>query len=119
MPTFSTAVDVHAREPIVPDETSFGAVCDVPLLAVEVSLREAEIDHVYRLVFWLEANDEIAKLHVPVQHASRVHELQPRNLRACQKVWVYQRQSTRMKDQKERRRKGEGRTNEGDGCRTS
>ena len=57
----------------------------MPLLAVEVSLREAEIDHVYRVVFWLEANDAIAKLYVPVQHASRVHELQSRNLRARQK----------------------------------
>lgn len=66
LPTFSTAVDVHAREPIVPDEASFGAVCDVPLLAVEVSLRKPEIDHVYRLVSWLEANDTIAELHVTV-----------------------------------------------------
>ena len=57
----------------------------MPLLAVEVSLRKPEIDHVYRLVSWFEANNAIAELHVPVQHTSRVHELQPRNLRAYQK----------------------------------
>jgi hypothetical protein len=64
--TFTTAVDVHAREPIVPDETSLCAVCDVSLLVVEISLRKPEIDHVYRLMSRLEANDAIPQLHVPM-----------------------------------------------------
>ena len=59
-------MDVHAREPIVPDKTPLGAVRDVPLLVVDVSLRKPEIDHVYRLVSRLEANDAVSELHVPV-----------------------------------------------------
>lgn len=113
-------MDIHAREPIVPDETSFGAVCDVPLLAVEVSLRKPEIDHVYRLVSWLEANNAIAELHVPVQHTSRVHELQSRNLRAYQKSRRVSANPSELKDEKSavgsERKNGD---NERNGRRTS
>jgi hypothetical protein len=59
-------MDVHAREPIVADETSFGAVRDVPLLVVDVSLCKSKIDHVYCLMSRLEADDAIPELHVPM-----------------------------------------------------
>lgn len=75
-------MDVHAREPIVPDKTSLSAVRDVPLLVVKVPLRKAKIDHVYHLVSRLKADDAISELYIPVQYALRVHKLQARDLRA-------------------------------------
>jgi len=64
--TFSPAMDVHARKPIIPDKTALGAIRYVPLLVVEVSLRKAKVDHVYPLLFWLEADDTIPELYIPV-----------------------------------------------------
>jgi hypothetical protein len=80
MRTFAPAMDVHAGEPVVPNKTPLCAVRNVSLLAVNVSLCKAKVDHVYRFLSWLEANDEISQLDVPVQYAARVHKLQPRNL---------------------------------------
>ena len=68
-------MDVHAREPVVPDKTPLGAVRDMSLLAVDVLLREPEIDHVYRLVSRLETDNAISQLDVPVQNPTRVHKL--------------------------------------------
>ena len=68
-------MDVHAREPVVPDKTPLGAVRDVSLLAVNVLLGEPEIDHVYRLVSRLETDNAISQLDVPVQNPTRVHKL--------------------------------------------
>jgi hypothetical protein len=84
--TFSPTMDVHAREPIVSDKTPLGAVRDVPLLVVEVSLRKSKIDHVYHILSWLKANDTIPELYIPVQHASRVHKLQARNLPRASRI---------------------------------
>ena len=75
-------MDVHAREPIVPDKTALSAVRDVPRLVVEVPLRKAKIDHVYHLVSRLKADDAISELYIPVQYAPRVHKLQARDLGA-------------------------------------
>ena len=74
--TFAPAVNVHAREIIVPNETALSAVCDVLLLVVEVPLRKTKINHVYRLVFWPVTNNTVSKLDISVQHATRVHKLQ-------------------------------------------
>src|SRR5712671_8239119 len=73
-------MDVHTREPIISNKTPLAPICDVLLPVVKVSLCKSKIYHVYRLASWLEPNDAIAELHVPVQHASRVHELQARDL---------------------------------------
>lgn len=73
-------MNVHAREIIVPHETPLSAVCDVLLPAVEVPLRKAKINHVYRLVFWLATDNAVPELDVSVQHATRVHQLQARHL---------------------------------------
>ena len=78
-------MDVHAREPIVPDKTALSAVRDVPLLVVEVPLRKAKIDHVYHLVSRLKADDAISELYIPVQDAPRVNKLQARDLRTFPK----------------------------------
>lgn len=59
-------MDVHAREPIIPDETALSAVRYVSMPVIEVSLRKAKIDHVYRLLSWLETNDTIPELYIPV-----------------------------------------------------
>jgi hypothetical protein len=66
MRTFPSAMDVHAREPIIPDKTALSAVRYVPLHVVEVSLRKSKIDHVYRLLSWLKTNDTIPELYIPV-----------------------------------------------------
>ena len=68
-------MDVHAREPVVPDKTPLGAVRDMSLLAVDVLLGEPEIDHVYRLVSRLETDNAISQLDVSVQNPTRVHKL--------------------------------------------
>jgi hypothetical protein len=73
-------MNVHAREIIVPNETPLSAVCDVLLLVVEVPLRKAKINHVYRLVFGFATDNAVPKLDVSVQHATRVHKLQARDL---------------------------------------
>ena len=73
-------MDVYAREIIVPNETALSAVRDVLLLVVEVSLRKAKINHVYRLVFWLATDNTVSKLDVSVQDATGVHKLQARDL---------------------------------------
>lgn len=78
--TFAPAVNVHAREIVVPNETALSAVCDVLLSVVKVSLRKAKINHVYRLVFWLATDNAVSKLDISMQHATRVHKLQARNL---------------------------------------
>jgi hypothetical protein len=102
-------MDVHAREPIVPDKAPLGAVRDVPLLVVEVSLRKAKIDHVYHLLSCLEAHDTIPELYIPVQHASRVHKLQARDLRASKSKSLRQRPTpTKKADRRERRGGGVG-----------
>jgi hypothetical protein len=64
--TFTPAMDVHAGEPVVPDKTSLLSVRDVSLLVVDVSLCKAKVDHVYHVLSWLEANDEISQLDVPM-----------------------------------------------------
>jgi hypothetical protein len=66
MRTFSPTMDVHAREPIIPDETALSAVRYVSLLVIEVSLRKAKIYHVYRVLSWLKTNDAIPELYIPV-----------------------------------------------------
>ena len=66
MRTFSPTMDVHAREPIIPDEIALSAVRYVSLLVVEVSLRKAKINHVYRLLFWHKTNNTIPELYIPV-----------------------------------------------------
>ena len=59
-------MDVHAREPIIPDETALSAIRYVFLLVVEVSLRKAKIYHVYRLLSRLKTNNTISELYIPV-----------------------------------------------------
>ena len=66
MRTFPPTMDVHAREPVIPDKTALSTVCYVSLLVVEVSLRKAKIYHVYRLLSWLKTNDTIPELYIPV-----------------------------------------------------
>jgi hypothetical protein len=73
-------VDVHAREIIVPNETALSAVRDMLLPVVEVPLRKAKINHVYRLVVWLATDNAVSKLDVSMQNATGVHKLQARDL---------------------------------------
>jgi len=47
---------------------------------VDVSLRKAEVDHIYGLVVRWEAEHAVSKLDVAVKDASRVHSLQPCDL---------------------------------------